>query len=43
MRYFAWLEEELGKGAQLNEYDAATRLEQFRSYVLSCTLHKDLY
>ncbi|GMK58907.1 hypothetical protein CspeluHIS016_0603490 [Cutaneotrichosporon spelunceum] len=29
-RYFAWLEEVLGKGEQWNEFDAATQLENFR-------------
>lgn len=30
VRYFAWLEETLGKGEQVNEFDAATQLENFR-------------
>lgn len=30
-RYFAWLEEVLGKGEQWNEFDAATQLENFRA------------
>lgn len=33
-RYFAWLEEALGKGEQWNEFDAATELEKFRRWVL---------
>ncbi|KPV71498.1 uncharacterized protein RHOBADRAFT_40316 [Rhodotorula graminis WP1] len=32
VRYFAWLENELARGAgELREYEAATKLEQFRS------------
>jgi Xaa-Pro aminopeptidase len=31
VRYFAWLEAELNGGAQLREYDAATKLEQLRA------------
>lgn len=30
VRYFAWLEEALGKGEKINEFDAATQLEKFR-------------
>lgn len=30
VRYFAWLEETLGKGEEINEFDAATQLENFR-------------
>ncbi len=30
VRYFAWLEAELNGGAQLSEFDAATKLEQLR-------------
>lgn len=30
VNYFSWLEEEILNGAQINEYDAATRLEEFR-------------
>lgn len=33
VRYFAWLEELLGKGETINEHDAATQLEKFRRYV----------
>lgn len=32
-RYFAWLQEELEKGVELNESQAADKLESFRSYV----------
>jgi hypothetical protein len=38
VRYFAWLQEELEKGAQLSEYEAAEKLEAFRSYVQSLGL-----
>lgn len=31
VRYFAWLQEELEKGSQLSEYEAAEKLEGFRS------------
>lgn len=31
VRYFAWLEGELASGAQVTEYDAATKLEQLRA------------
>ena len=30
-RYFAWLEEQLNTGAQINESQGADMLEQFRS------------
>jgi len=30
-RYFAWLEEQLNKGSQLNECQAADQLEKYRS------------
>lgn len=30
MRYFAWLEETLNNGTQINEFDGATQLENFR-------------
>lgn len=29
--YFAWLEETLAQGVKINEYDAASKLEEFRS------------
>lgn len=32
-RYFAWLEEQLEKGVEMNECQVAEKLEQFRSYV----------
>lgn len=32
-RYFAWLEEQLHNGVEINESQAADKLEQFRSYV----------
>lgn len=31
VRYFAWLQEELEKGSQLSEYEAAEKLEGFRA------------
>ncbi|KAF8309007.1 Creatinase/aminopeptidase [Clavulina sp. PMI_390] len=31
VRYFAWLEEQLAQGVELNEYDAALKLEEYRS------------
>ncbi|KAG1849688.1 peptidase M24, structural domain-containing protein [Suillus subalutaceus] len=31
IRYFAWLEEQLNKGVELNESQAAAKLEEFRS------------
>lgn len=33
-RYFAWLEEQLENGVELNESQGADQLEKFRSYVL---------
>jgi Xaa-Pro aminopeptidase len=33
IRYFAWLEEQLNEGVELNESQAATKLEEFRSSV----------
>ncbi len=30
VRYFAWLEEQLLADVKISEYDAATRLEEFR-------------
>lgn len=33
VRYFAWLEEQLNNGVRLSESDAATKLEEYRSYV----------
>ena len=32
-RYFAWLEEQLNDGVELNEYQGADKLEAFRSCV----------
>jgi Xaa-Pro aminopeptidase len=32
-RYFAWLEDQLDHGLELNESQGADKLEQFRSYV----------
>lgn len=33
IRYFAWLEEQLNSGVELNESQAAAKLEEFRSSV----------
>jgi Xaa-Pro aminopeptidase len=33
-RYFAWLEEQLNNGVELNESQGADQLEKFRSWVL---------
>jgi len=33
IRYFAWLEEQLNNGVELNESQAADQLEKFRSSV----------
>jgi Xaa-Pro aminopeptidase len=32
-RYFAWLEEQLNKGAKISESQGADQLEKYRSYV----------
>lgn len=36
--YFAWLEEQLESGATLTEFEAATKLEEYRSCVLAVQL-----
>lgn len=35
VRYFNWLEKRLDSGMEIKEFDAATQLEKFRSYVFS--------
>jgi Xaa-Pro aminopeptidase len=40
-RYFAWLEEQLDNGVELNESQGADQLEKFRSWVPIC--HSQFY
>jgi hypothetical protein len=41
-RYFAWLEEQLHNGVVLNESQGSDKLEEFRSCVMSFTLHSSI-